>query len=155
MKEIVINCEDKIGPFMERMCDSHGAFTSGRCVGLIDVDPDTGQVEILAGVWYEGYNGANMNMHVAGVGKRWLTREFLWYAFHYPFVECGVKRVTGLVPEMNYLARRFDEHIGFKLEATLKDAAPDGDMRVYVMFKEDCRWLKPPRGREQAERKVN
>jgi len=156
VKQIVINCEDKMAPFMERMCDSHGAFTVGRCVGLIEVDDDTGAVEIIACVWYEGFNGPNMNMHVAAKpGCRWMTREFLWYVFHYPFVECGVKRVTGLVPEMNYAARRFDEHIGFKLEATLKDAAPDGDLRVYVMFKDECRWLKPPRGCAPFPRKAN
>jgi RimJ/RimL family protein N-acetyltransferase len=148
VKKIVINCEDQMAPFMDHMCDSHGAFVAGRCVGLIEVapeDPDRG--EIIACVWYEGYNGANMNMHVAAKpGARWMTREFLWYVFHYPFIECGVKRVTGLVPEMNYAARRFDEHIGFKLEATLKDAAPGGDLRIYTMFKDECRWLKPPRG---------
>jgi hypothetical protein len=156
MKRIVINCEDKLAPFMERMCNSHGAFTVGRAVGLLEIDNDTGDVEIIACVWYEGYNGVNMNMHVASKpGSRWMTREFLWYVFHYPFVECGVKRVTGLVPEMNYAARRFDEHIGFKLEATLKDAAPDGDLRVYTMFKDECRWLKPPRGCAPNERKVN
>jgi hypothetical protein len=154
MKQIVINCEEQLAPFMERMTDSHGAFVAGRAVGLIDVDDETGQAEILACVWYEGYNGANINMHVAAKpGARWMTREFLWYVFHYPFVECGVKRITGLVPEMNYAARRFDEHIGFKLEATLKDAAPGGDLRIYTMFKDECRWLKPPRGCEP--RKTN
>ena len=74
--------------------------------------------------------------------SRWMTKELLWYTFYYPFVECGVKRVTGLVEETNQHAQRFDERIGFNLEARLKDAAPDGDLLVYAMFRDECRWLK-------------
>jgi hypothetical protein len=140
-RHVVVNCEDKLAPFMERHCHSHGAFTVGRAVGLVDVHDDR-EPEILASVWFDSFNGANVNIHVAALpGRRWLNREFLWYGFHCPFNEWGVKRVTGLVASSNYDARRFDEHLGFKLEATLKDAAPDGDMLVYVMFKKDCRWL--------------
>jgi hypothetical protein len=31
--------------------------------------------------------------------------------------------------------------LGFTLETRLKDAAPSGDMLVYVMRREDCKWL--------------
>jgi len=97
--------------------------------------------ELIAGVVYDYYNKASICMHVAAIGKQWLTREYLWYVFHYPFVELGVKRITGLVPESNLQARRFDEHIGFVLETRLKDAHPDGDVLVYKMMREDCRFL--------------
>jgi hypothetical protein len=150
---IVTHCEEAIAPFMESMCHSHGAFMAGRGIGLLEAPPDDGgpvvEAQLIAACWYEGWNGANMNIHVAALpNRRWMTRDFLWYVFHYPFVECGVKRLTGLVASTNHAARRFDEHIGFTLEATLKDAAPDGDMLVYRMFKDECRWLnirrKPP-----------
>lgn len=141
MKQIVVNREDIFGPWMEEKLDARGAFKSGRAIGLVDEDG------ICACVWFEGWNGANIYMHVAAEpGKRWMTREFLWYVFHYPFVECGVKRITGLVAQSNLVARQFDEHIGFRLETRMKDAAPDGDMLVYVMFKDDCRWLKMRKG---------
>lgn len=97
---------------------------------------------LIAGVVYDYYNGASICMHVAAIGKRWMTREFLWYCFYYPFVELGVKRITGLVPESNLAARRLDEHLGFKLETRLKDADPTGDTLVYAMFKDDCRFLE-------------
>lgn len=142
MKEIAINCENQLSQFMEERCDSHGAFTAGRGVALVDVHHKERTVDIVAGVWFEGFNGANINMHVAAVpGKRWMTRDFLWYVFHYAFEQCGVKRITGLVEENNYDARKFDEHIGFELETRLKDASPHGDLLVYVMRKENCRWL--------------
>jgi RimJ/RimL family protein N-acetyltransferase len=102
--------------------------------------------ELIAGVTFDNFNGASICMHVAAAeGKRWMTREYLWFCFHYPFEQLGVKRITGLVPASNTVAQRFDEHLGFKLEARLKDAAPDGDLLVYAMFKDDCRFLRMKR----------
>jgi RimJ/RimL family protein N-acetyltransferase len=98
--------------------------------------------ELAGGVALNEYNGVNINMHVAAAHPRWLTREFLFVIFDYCFRQAGVRRITGLVGEGNTRARRFDEKVGFKLETRLKDADPSGDLLVYVMRKEGCRWLK-------------
>ena len=97
--------------------------------------------ELIAGVVYEGFNGANIWMHVAAVpGKRWLTREYLRVCFDYPFNQLGVARVSGYVNETNMAARRFDEHLGFTLEATLEGASADGkNVMIYKMLKANCR----------------
>lgn len=99
--------------------------------------------ELIAGVLYEGYNGVNVWMHVATTpGKKW-TMEFLRYCFYYPFVELGCKRVSGYVEDSNEAAKRFDEHLGFTREAVLRGAAADGgDVILYVMRREDCRYLQ-------------
>lgn len=101
--------------------------------------------ELVAGVVYEGFNGKNVWMHVAAEpGAKWMTREYLRYCFHYPFNEMGVQRVTGYVEASNELARRFDEHLGFRQEAVLKGAATDGgDVILYVMWKDECRYVNP------------
>jgi RimJ/RimL family protein N-acetyltransferase len=101
--------------------------------------------ELVAGVVYEGFNGKNVWMHVAAEpGAKWMTREYLRYCFHYPFNEMGVQRVTGYVEASNELARRFDEHLGFRQEAVLKGAATDGgDVILYVMWKDECRYVDP------------
>lgn len=100
--------------------------------------------ELVAGVIYEGYNGQNVWMHVAAVpGRRWLNKEYLRYCFEYPFVELGCRRVSGYVEARNLDARRFDEHLGFQQEAVLRGAASDGgDVILYVMWREDCRFLE-------------
>lgn len=99
--------------------------------------------ELIAGVVYEGYNGTNVWMHVAAEpGARWMTRDYLRYCFYYPFIELGCKRVSGYVEASNTEARRFDEHLGFKREAVLEGAATDGgDVILYVMRREDCRYV--------------
>ena len=53
-----------------------------------------------------------------------------------------MKRITGIVASSNEAARKFDEHLGFELEAILLGAHPDGDLLVYKMTADKCRWLK-------------
>jgi RimJ/RimL family protein N-acetyltransferase len=97
--------------------------------------------EIVAAVLYQDFNGSNVFVHVAAEpGKRWGTKEFLYWTMHYPFVQLGARRMTGWVDIDNFAARRFDEHLGFKEEAILKGAGQKGqDVVLYVMHREDCR----------------
>lgn len=103
--------------------------------------------EIVCGVVYDDYSVSNIWMHVAALpGRRWLTKEsylrFTYTCFHYPFIQLGVKRVSGWVEASNAEARRFDEHLGFKQEAVLQGAARDGgDVIIYVMHRKDCRYV--------------
>lgn len=124
-----------------------GKFTPGLNPG-IGIEHNG---EIVGGVVYDGYNGKNINIHVASDGsKRWINREFLWFVFYYPFVQLGCSRVTGFVPSYNKAAIQFDEKVGFELETTLKDAHPLGDILIYKMTPDKCRWLR----REQNGRKI-
>lgn len=99
--------------------------------------------KLIAGVVYDGFNGSNIWMHVAAEpGARWMTREYLYYCFYYPFVELGCRYVRGHVEASNTAARRFDEHLGFTQAAVLPGAAADGgDVILYVMPKESCRYV--------------
>lgn len=105
--------------------------------------------KLVAGVIYEGFNGQNVWVHLmAEPGSRWMTRDYLRYCFHYPFNEMGVKRISGYVNASNLAARRVNEHFGYKQEAVLSGAAPDGgDVILYVMWRDDCRFLGESHGR--------
>jgi RimJ/RimL family protein N-acetyltransferase len=99
--------------------------------------------QLIAGVIYEGFTKHNIWMHVAAVpGKRWLNRDYLRACFRYPFAQLGVKKVRGYVAASNAAARKFDEHLGFRQEAVLQDAATDGgDLILYVMDRSECRYV--------------
>ena len=97
--------------------------------------------QIICGVIVECHNGASAGMHVAGVGN-WLNREFLRFVFDYVFRQLNLAVVYGTVPSENAQARRFDEHLGFKEAARIKDATPGGDMIIYTMRREDCRYWR-------------
>lgn len=103
---------------------------------------------LVAGVLYEGINPRNAWMHVAAEpGARWLNRAYLRACFAYPFQVCGLRRVSGYVDASNTAARRFDEHLGFREEARLMGAAADGgDVILYVMWRDECRFLEAQHG---------
>ncbi len=99
--------------------------------------------ELVAGVLYEGFSRYNVWMHVAAIpGSGWLNRTTLKLFFSYPFDQMGVRRVSAYVYASNAVGRRFNEHLGFKPEATLTGAAPDGgDVIFYSMWRKDCRYV--------------
>jgi len=125
---------DAVLPLMQGLVPGLARSQDMRAIGL----RRGGQ--LVAGVLYEGFNGRNLWMHVAAEpGARWLVRDYLRVCFAYPFLVCGVERVSGYVNESNALARRFNLHLGFHEEARLHGAAPDGkDVLIMSMWKRDC-----------------
>lgn len=106
--------------------------------------------ELVAGVAYANWNGVNVECHIASDGSRkWLTREYLWTIFDYPFNQLGVNRITVCVGEGNRDSTRFVEHLGFILEARLKGAHPTGDLLIFRLLRQDCRWIRMRKHREK------
>lgn len=139
MKRIVI------GPHVVAFVDkaNHGSHDP-YAVG-IGLEKDG---ELIAGVKFDNWNRASICMHVAAIGKQWMTRDYLWYCFHYPFVELKATKILGLVAESNRDARRFDEHLGFRLEYSIPDAHPDGALLIYSMTPDQCRFLEMKHGQQ-------
>lgn len=100
--------------------------------------------ELIAGVVFDTYTHAGINMHIAAIpGKLWMTREYLYRCFAYPFVQLNCRRITGLVREDNEVSKKFVKHLGFEYEGLLREAYMDGtNVVVYGMLKNECRWIK-------------
>lgn len=114
---------------------------------LLDSNSILPQDNLCAGVAYCEWNGVNVVCHIASDGsKRWLTREFLGTIFDYPFNQLKAKRITVCVGEGNSASRKFVEHLGFILEAELAGAHPTGAIRIYRMWREECRFLRMRNG---------
>lgn len=119
-------------------------------VGGIQFRPDAVAIgserdgELVAVVVYDSFSEADCNMHIASDGTgMWMTKELLVSAFAYPFVQCGLRRVTGLVPAKNHTALKFDLHIGFEIEGHCRNALPDDDIIILGMTKGMCRFISP------------
>lgn len=98
--------------------------------------------QIVAGVAYANWNGPNVECHIASDGsKKWLSRQFLWAIFDYPFNQLGCNRITACVGEQNSQSRNFVVRLGLTLETTLEAAHPSGDLYIYRMWKKDCAWI--------------
>jgi RimJ/RimL family protein N-acetyltransferase len=119
---------------------------SASVIGLLDLEKGP-----VAACIYDRYNGKSLQVHIAAEGKSWLNREYLWFCFYYPFVQLGVHKLIGTVDSSNLDAVRWNEHLGYTLEATLKDACPNGDLRVYTMTREQCKWLSLKKDKSLVE----
>lgn len=99
--------------------------------------------KIVAGVAYANWNGKNVETHIASDGSRnWLTRQYLYTILDYPYNQLGAKRITACIGEGNKASRKFVEHLGFSLEARLEKAHPTGDLLIYRMFANECKYVE-------------
>lgn len=137
MQRIVLNERDRCAEWA-RLRIGH-VDSWGEWCEAIGLERDG---ELIAVVVYNLFSGADIAMHIAAVpGRRWMTREFLRVAFRYPFVQLGVRRVTGYVPASNADALRFDLHLGFVQEGCMREAMENGeDIIVLGMLERECRW---------------
>lgn len=138
MKRILDKKEDygRIADFVLEQI-GHGRKTDN--ITAIGLENDG---HIVAGVLYGGFNGNCVEAGIAGIGKHWLTPDFLWYMFYYPFAQMGVQRITVCVETNNLQSQRFVEKLGFELEVSMKRAGKFGDLLVYRMFRENCKHLE-------------
>jgi RimJ/RimL family protein N-acetyltransferase len=134
--QILYGQDERVGRWVCARTGGQWMPGEGMAIGL-ERDGD-----LVAGVMFDHYNGRSIAMHVAGAGMRWCTRAFRAAVFGYPFLQLKVAKVLGLVDSTNLQARRFDEHLGFRLEARIADAAPSGDLLIYSMTAAQCRHLE-------------
>lgn len=133
MKRIVFGYDRDVGQWVCQR--TGGTFSEGTAIGFAEGE------RLIAGVLYDNYNGASICMHVAGEGKRWMTREYLRICFDYPFNQLKVRKVIGLVPSSTPEVVAFDKNLGFIEEHRIRDAHPRGDLVILSMTKQQCRFL--------------
>ena len=118
----------------------NGSFSSatGTAIGL---ERDG---SLVAGVMYENWNQQSITAHMAITGR--LTRSFLGAIFRYAFEKCGVHKVILPISSGNAKSNKFAQKLGFTEEARIRDAAPDGDIIILCLAKNECKYL----GKEYA-----
>lgn len=104
--------------------------------------------KLAGGVIFTNFLSGSVQIHMAGFQRNWVNKAILYLAFNYPFVQLGVKKLFGLVPERNTKARQNNLHLGFRIEYLTHDVFnyDDGVNGMYLisMYKKDCRWLDMP-----------
>lgn len=133
--------------YMPLLCRALDYTPTALATCIVCADAET--LAPVAGVVYDGYNGAIIHAHIWIGGKP--SREWMAAIFDYPFNRCEVNKIIGQVCSDNLDAIRLDEHFGFVREAEVENYYPSGaSLLVYTMTKEQCRVLT-----STAWRKVN
>jgi len=124
-----------IGPWVAEKTGGSWCVGRGQAIGKLK------DGNLVAGVLYEDFNGANVVCHIAGEGG-WADRRFLGIIFDFPFNQLKVRRITVPVNGDNEKSIRLVEHMGFKLESRLEQATLDSDILLYRLFKDECKYLR-------------
>jgi RimJ/RimL family protein N-acetyltransferase len=95
--------------------------------------------KIVAGVIYEDWNGQSIVCHIAIMGN--ITPTFLAKIFDYPFRQLDAHKIIAPVASINSESIGLVINMGFKEEAKIKEAHPSGDIVIFTMTKQECRFL--------------
>lgn len=98
--------------------------------------------ELRAVVAYCNFQGKSCQTHICSVGSNWMTRDFLWAIFDYPFEKLGLKVILAVISGVNEKSLKLSRHLGFEDVAKIADAHKDGDLVIMTMRPSQCRWLK-------------
>lgn len=101
--------------------------------------------KIIAAAMYDHYLNNSIQIHIVIEGK--LTREAIFVAFDYPFRQLKVKKLIGVIDSTNAPSLKYTEHIGFIKEAEIKDAGFHGNLWIYTMTPDQCKYLGENYGR--------
>ena len=124
----------RIGGFFDPVCMSAiGWESAGR---------------LVAGASFRDWNGVSIEGQIAA--DRPLTRGFLFAIFDYPFRQLGARKIVATTSADHIRSIRLLRRLGFVEEACLRDAAPGGDLIIYTMRREACRFLGDHHGQESV-----
>ena len=137
MKFIGFDREDEAIEWAKQRMGLEGP--TGFCRAMSTVDNEGNFVLVTL---FSNFSSRNIDMQIAIADKgikmtRYAFAEIFNAAFGYVFNTLNAARVTGLVRAKNVLARRFDEHLGFKLEGIIREAFEDDDLCIYGFLKAD------------------
>ena len=85
--------------------------------------------------------------HLAIRGRA--SRGFYGAIFDYPFGQIHARKIIAPVNSDNLRMVRLARHMGFAEEARLRDAQPNGDIILYTMTPEQCRFLGERYGKKR------
>jgi RimJ/RimL family protein N-acetyltransferase len=134
---------------MIRIEDRHDGDRIANAAGFV-FNPGSDRViaritpggKLLGGCVYREFTRASITVHIAGFAKHWANKDLLWVGFHYPFVQLGVSKLFATIPDYNTESLEIAKKMGFKYETRIGGVFMDGDMLIYSMMREDCRYLR-------------
>jgi RimJ/RimL family protein N-acetyltransferase len=132
-RALIVSDKAKVGPWVAKKLFAKWSPEGAEAIGL------ERSGEMVAGVIYENWNGKSCVCHVAVQGL--LTPKYLAAIFHFPFVFGGLEKIIAPVAESNAESIRFVSKLGFREEARLLEAHPDGSVLLFTMNRDQCRFI--------------
>ena len=110
--------------------------------------PDTATIGVERGdalcavAAYNIFSGSGCCAHIATDGSRaWASRGILAALFAYPFIQCGLDRITLPISRKNIRSQILALKLGFSFEGRLARNHDGEDEILLGMLREECPWL--------------
>lgn len=133
---LIFDDKPRVGAWVAEQVEQKASWGSFYAMGIEH------EGELVAGVVVNNYNGANATCHIAIARPTRELPELFHHVCLYAFRQCGLKRLTGMVPASKPKVVAFDKHLGFEEEFVMPSAAADGGaLVILVMWPDKCRWL--------------
>lgn len=129
---MIVTDKYRVGPWVADRINGQFTPENSAAIGL-----ESGQM--VAGVIYENWNRASVVCHIAVEGL--LTPRYMAAIFDYPFNVLGVRKIIVPVADSNLKSINFVCKLGFRKEAQLLDAHPDGSLGLFTMNREQCKFI--------------
>jgi hypothetical protein len=137
MKQIVVGQKQRVADWVSKGIGCNKWSVDYEALGL-----ESGGM-LVGGVVIDGYvEDARCAMHVAGMGKQWLSRDFLWVVFNYVFGQLKCKVALAPVASNNTACLEFAKNLGFVEACRIEHGALNSDLVILKMPKAQCRWLE-------------
>jgi len=148
----MITYDSHWGPLIARKAGTHFNPECDVVVGRIRYTPDADEV-LMGGSIFQNFTHESIAIHVAAWEPHWINRELLFHTFAYPFLQLGVQRIFGQVPEDKPDVLAFDLNLGFREIARIPKVFQGGvDDIIVCMEKAECRFLRRLRGNSEGNR---
>lgn len=133
---LIFNDKERVGDWVAARVEQTASWGSFYAMGIEQ------NGELVAGIVINNFNGANATSHIAVAKPTRELPELIRHTCLYAFKQCGLKRLTGMVPASKQKVLAFDKHLGFEEEFVMPCAAADGGALIFlVMWPDKCRWL--------------
>ena len=107
---------------------------------------DSQENRVVGGVTYPNFTGREIWASIWLDDKKALTKATLKALFSYPFIHCGVKRLSTNTKAGNEESLKLQKKMGFVEEGRLRrffgDDGPHEDAILMSMLKDECRWIE-------------
>lgn len=125
--------DHEVGYWVAAQMDGDYDKTKSHAIGFVR------DGKLIAGFVYEKWNGQSVFCHLAIKGQ--INKTFLKVAMGYAFEGLGAKKIIGPILHSNQKSIKAAKALGFIEEARITNAAPNGDILLYTMTAEQCRFF--------------
>lgn len=141
MNRLIIDDKERINQWLYRRVGRSNPFGPINTFNAVGIEDEQGN--LIGGVVFDSFDpGARCSMHCAGERSDWCSRKLLRFCFDYVFNVARCKVVVITVLANNTEALEFNERVGFKELARVKDGAGDQDLVILTLHRDDCKWVR-------------